>query len=251
VADEKTRARGAPERFDLGASYDEVGPELGHLYDAWQVDTGQAALEFHPSDRVQWAPSGDYELRVTCRRSHTTIRLWVDASPTPLPVQELATIFMWMGTSLQRVEYNSRVSTHLAPTPMRPLPTVSRRPCAPGVLALMAGVAWLHLTREPGHPSTGPVGEMSEVHDLLDAPSLTDTEGPDPMAVAYPLPTKPFRNQAASPCRPDLDEKEINGGCWVELSRTPPCVKVQAEYQGKCYLPVSKDRGRLPTTVEP
>jgi hypothetical protein len=46
---------------------------------------------------------------------------------------------------------------------------------------------------------------------------------------------------------------EINGGCWMELAQKPPCADVVAEYQGKCFVPVSKDRsgGRLPQSSKP
>jgi hypothetical protein len=35
------------------------------------------------------------------------------------------------------------------------------------------------------------------------------------------------------------------------LKRSPPCLDVQAEYQGTCYLPVAKHRGRPPQAAEP
>jgi len=251
VADEKTRQGGAPERFELGASYDEVGPELGSLYDAWQVETGEPAIEFQPSDRVQWQPSGDYEVRLACRQSPSAVRLRVHGAPNPVPSEELADIFLWMNAAFQRVEHNPRIRAQLAPSPVLPRTVVSRCPCAPVVLALLAGVAWLHLERQP-RPSAPALGdEMSGADAPLDAPYLTDSAPPSPPALAYPLPAKPFRNQAAAPCNPELWEEEINGGCWMALDRRPPCLKIHAEYQGKCYLPVSKDRGRLPSTVEP
>jgi hypothetical protein len=68
---------------------------------------------------------------------------------------------------------------------------------------------------------------------------------------SYPLPSQPFRNQAKAPCKTQVGEVEINGGCWVALEQRPPCYENRAEYQGKCYLPVSKDRGGLPQSVEP
>jgi len=45
----------------------------------------------------------------------------------------------------------------------------------------------------------------------------------------------------------------INGGCWVEVAKNPPCYEDQAEYQGKCYLPVSKTprQQREPQSIHP
>lgn len=42
----------------------------------------------------------------------------------------------------------------------------------------------------------------------------------------------------------------INGGCWGTLERRPPCHEEQAEYQGKCYLPVAA-KSRVPQSVKP
>ncbi|HYO55216.1 MAG TPA: hypothetical protein VEU50_20720, partial [Archangium sp.] len=50
---------------------------------------------------------------------------------------------------------------------------------------------------------------------------------------------KPFIDQAKAPCIPNEGEVEINGGCWVELAKRPPCYEKHAEYKGKCYMPVS------------
>jgi hypothetical protein len=68
--------------------------------------------------------------------------------------------------------------------------------------------------------------------------------------LAYPLPSRPFRNQAKAPCKPREGEVEISGGCWVALEKRPPCFENQAEYQGKCYLPVSL-RSREPQALQP
>ena len=45
-------------------------------------------------------------------------------------------------------------------------------------------------------------------------------------------------------------EVEINKGCWVALEKKPPCYSNQAEYQGKCYMPVRK-QDPVPQSVEP
>jgi hypothetical protein len=65
------------------------------------------------------------------------------------------------------------------------------------------------------------------------------------------MPKVPFPSQMAAPCSGRKTIVEINGGCWVETAQKPPCDDTgEAEYQGKCYVPVAKPR-RLPQSVEP
>jgi anti-sigma-K factor RskA len=85
----------------------------------------------------------------------------------------------------------------------------------------------------------------------LNAATLVQTEEPNSSGITYPLPTKPFGNQAKAPCKPRKGEVEINGGCWVELAKRPPCYDDQAEYQGKCYLPVAERPKPQPSAIQP
>jgi hypothetical protein len=95
-------------------------------------------------------------------------------------------------------------------------------------------------------------GVAVEVTDSPDAPDLlVQTTRPSPFAIAYPLPAKPFRNQAKVPCMPRKGEVEINGGCWVALEKRPPCHENQAEHQGKCYMPVAEREKPEPSAIQP
>jgi hypothetical protein len=85
----------------------------------------------------------------------------------------------------------------------------------------------------------------------INAPRLANVDESYEGPIAYPLPSKPFKDQAAAPCRPKAGEVEINGGCWVELAWRPPCTELQAEFQGKCYLPTSKKQDREPRSSHP
>lgn len=85
----------------------------------------------------------------------------------------------------------------------------------------------------------------------LNATTLVQTEDPNSSGITYPLPAKPFGNQAKAPCKPRKGEVEINGGCWVALEKRPPCYDDQAEYQGKCYLPVAERPKPQPSAIQP
>ncbi|WP_211241477.1 hypothetical protein [Cystobacter fuscus] len=123
---------------------------------------------------------------------------------------------------------------------------------AAGLALLALGLgAGLLLAGKPGHPPSPAPVELSDIRSEVDAPIVTGSAPPAPTSLAYPLPKKPFRNQAITPCKPELWEEEINKGCWMALDQRPPCLDVQAEYQGTCYLPVAKDRGRPPQSARP
>jgi hypothetical protein len=86
---------------------------------------------------------------------------------------------------------------------------------------------------------------------LRRAPGLIDIARSGATPIAYPLPSEPFDDQAKAPCYPKQGEVEINGGCWVELAKRPPCFDIQAEYKGKCYMPVSaRSRRREPQSLQ-
>ncbi len=75
-----------------------------------------------------------------------------------------------------------------------------------------------------------------------------------PRVVEREVPVRPATVRRApalinkASCIPHEGEVEINGGCWVALEKRPPCFNSQAEYKGKCYLPVS---ARSRNTREP
>ena len=186
----------------------------------------------------------------------------VEEASAPPDLSDVANLLVMTTASVTRVEDDARVRAHVASRP-RPgartaQPTPARRPpvglalAGLALTALVLGV-WLGRDRAP------------DSSEILWAERTTDTSGANPAgtlgksrypgtgAIAYPMPGKPFSNQATSPCYPELDESEINGGCWFEVARRPPCLKdVQGEYKGKCYLPISKDRGKKPgQAIEP
>jgi hypothetical protein len=241
VSDKREEERDE-EAFELGTLYEEVGPDLGRLYEARHVATGKPALTLLPGERMEWASEHDWEIGVVYRCKTGKVSLRMDQVPAAPKGPDLANIFVLSDAAVRRIEDNPRLAEHLASGP-RPRPWRTWRLPSLMALVLSAGIGCLWL-REVPRPS-------AEVPFEHPAPLLTDSEPSVPGTVAYPLPDKPFSDQAKAPCKPKLDEVEINGGCWLAMKRTPPCLDVQAESQGACYLPVSKHRGHPPPSAQP
>ncbi|WNG44362.1 hypothetical protein F0U60_09755 [Archangium minus] len=251
MANEKTGKDGGGGPFQLGRKYEEVGPELGSLHEARHVGTGSPALTLLPSERVEWQPEGEWRMRLSCQPAPPSVSLEVEQAPASGRVTELADILVLMTAAVKRVEDNPRVLAYLLGWRERPWARWGPRAVAGlSVLALGLGV-WLRVASGPEHLEPTSPGVDSQELFTTDAPDVVGSDASQTTEIAYPLPKQPFRNQAKAPCRAEADEVEINGGCWVTLERRPPCSVTQAEYQGKCYMPVSKDRGRLPQSVQP
>jgi hypothetical protein len=251
VANEKTGKDAGTEPFQLGRSYEEVGPELGCLHEARHVGTGRAALTLLPGERVDWKPQGPWRVRLSCEPQVPSVTLEVEQAPASVQVTELANMLVLMTAAVERVEDNARVQAHLERGRVSPrVQWVPRAAAGLAVLALGLGV-WMHRASGPEHLQPISPGVESTNPSPSDAPDLISAETSQPSTISYPLPSQPFRNQAKAPCKTQVGEVEINGGCWVALEQRPPCYENRAEYQGKCYLPVSKDRGGLPQSVEP
>jgi hypothetical protein len=174
----------------------------------------------------------------------------VEQAPATGGPEALAGLFGDLHRMMERMEWSDETRRHLM---RQPQARVKRRAAG----AVGVGVAVLVLFLVAAHWRTYTERPRSEQHvtggvaaQESGAPTLVDTGEVDTAVIAYPLPSKPFSDQAKAPCHPNLDEVEINGGCWVTLERRPPCRDNQAEYQGKCYLPVSA-RSRKPQSLQP
>jgi hypothetical protein len=263
MANEKGWKGGRLGSFHLSKRYKgrSVEAELGRLYEAHNIHTGASALVLMPGAGANWEPQESWEVRVSSRMDPPHLVLQVERAPTSGRIEELVDVLDLLTSALERVEDSAQVRAHLTGVPVSLLRRWagrtrrllrSRRGLVAGGLTVLAlgTVLWVRLSGGPEEHTTH--GVASEALSQLDAPGLIDTETPAATAIAYPLPEKPFRNQAAAPCKPNLDEVEINGGCWVTLERRPPCKENQAEHQGKCYMAVSKDRGRRePQSIHP
>jgi hypothetical protein len=108
------------------------------------------------------------------------------------------------------------------------------------------GPRWEALHQEAAQfaPDAG-VGDeaLSSVQDVPQAvlPAI--------LSLGRPMPTGPLKGQRRPPC--PRGDREINGGCWVEVAREkPPCGDTMFDYDGACFK-VSMDMPRQPTSEEP
>jgi hypothetical protein len=258
MADEKSGKGGGSGPFELGRCY-EVDARLGRLHEARNVATGTPALTLIPRDDVEWQPGGVCRMSLVYEPGRESVTVDVEQAPASVRTSDLTNLLVLMSAAFKRVEDDDEVDAHLASGPVRRLgpggppvrrgwPSMSWR-TATGVALLAAGIGvWFCSTRASKIPASDDfgiaVGNLPQREmDFVDRSKA-------PAAIAYPMPSKPVPKQAVAPCEADNGEVEINKGCWVTLEKKPPCGPRQAEYQGKCYLPVRKE-DPLPQSVKP
>ncbi|HEX5747131.1 MAG TPA: hypothetical protein VFZ09_12885 [Archangium sp.] len=266
MAEKKTWKGGRLGPFHLGKRYKNVGTDLGRLYAAHDVDTGNAALVVMPSDN---ADLESWRVRATSQAEPPYFALEVEQAPASGRLPELSNMLDLLTSAVERLEKNEEARAHLTGGAvstwkrwvgrMKRLLRSPRGPLLAGLAALiLGGLLWSRL----GGDSTGSDGKArgntgAGALAMTDpqAPTLVDLDPSDVPAITYPLPARPFSDQAKVPCFPKSGEVEINGGCWVALEKRPPCFENQAEYQGKCYMPVSakshEKKRREPHSVQP
>ncbi len=102
----------------------------------------------------------------------------------------------------------------------------------------------------PPEPLADDVGSAMALREAGESVSWTDLDDATPPTIGYPLPSEPLKGQATPPCLKGSVAVEINGGCWLQLKQDAPCGRGNAEYQGKCYVPVRKAPPE-PRSLEP
>ncbi|MCY1074850.1 hypothetical protein [Archangium lansingense] len=243
--------------FQLGKRHKHAAAELGHIHEARNVQTGAPALVMLPGSRPTWGPKKNWQVRASFQVTPPFIALEMERAPISGRLAELADLLTLLLAGLEAVRDNARMRAHLTGTPMgRRLGFPSLKRLAVAGLAVLAlgGGFWFGMgirsmespTPPPSIPGIGGLADYGRPSSFL-----VDGETRGPAGISYPLPDKPFSNQAKPPCRTGRDEVAINGGCWVALERRPPCHEEQAEYQGKCYLPVSTREPRPPQSLSP
>ncbi|WP_375771020.1 hypothetical protein NR798_08995 [Archangium gephyra] len=209
-----------------------------------------------PGPRPTWGPKKNWQVRASFQVTPPFIVLEVEQAPDSGRLSELATLFTLLLAALEAVRDNTRMRTHLTGAPMGQWmrrPSLKALVAAGLVVLVLGGGFWLASeTRPMGAPPPLPsTPGMSDLADAgISASFLADGEVQRPAGISYPLPDKPFSNQVRPPCRTKADHVAINGGCWIEIARRPPCDEEHAEYQGKCYIPIMK-APRPPQSLSP
>ncbi|EPX56552.1 hypothetical protein D187_007894 [Cystobacter fuscus DSM 2262] len=253
MANETSGKGGGRGPFERGGAYDEVGPELGRLHEAWDVETGKAVLQLLPTERVDWRPEGPWRVSLLCEPEPVAVTVRVEEAPASMPVSELADLLVLTSAAVTRVEDSERLRAHLASGQLPPRPAGGQRAghAAASRTGLLLGLSVWLLSSLPGSPAPHAREAATETFSRQEAPTFVDLSESELVVPSYPLPKEPFLNQMTAPCPRRKVVVEINGGCWVTLEQKPPCDDTDAaEYQGKCYMPVGK-RKKLPQSVGP
>ncbi len=266
MAEKKTWKGGRLGPFHLGKRYKNVGTDLGRLYAAHDVDTGNAALVVMPSDH---ADLESWRVRATSQAEPPYLALEVEQAPASGRLPDLSNMLDLLTSAVERLEKNDEARAHLTGGAvstwrrwvgrMKRLLRSPRGLLVAGLTVLVLGVLlWPRFSADstgPGSEERASTGAGALAVAGPQAPTLVDLDPSGASAITYPLPAKPFSDQAKVPCFPKSGEVEINGGCWVELAKRPPCYENQAEHQGKCYMPVSakshEKKRREPHSVQP
>jgi hypothetical protein len=243
--------------------------ELGRIYEAHNVFTDNPALVLIPSERAPMEPQEEWRVRLRSQAEPPYVALEVEKAPRSGRLSQLRGMLELLGTAVERLGDGEEARAHLTCVPMGPLEFLKYQTgrawqwmrarrwrtvvvCGLVLLSLRLFIHF-HVTERDRYIPY--VGNEALVHGaaVSRAPALINKAETGPGVIAYPLPDRPFIDQAKAPCKPNEDEVEINGGCWVELARRPPCREKQAEYKDKCYLPVSaSSRGtREPRSFQP
>ena len=245
--------------------------DLGRLYEAHNVLTDKPALVLIPSERAPVVePQEEWRVRVHSQAEPPYVALEVEKAPSAGQLSHLRGMLELLGTAVGRLVNDEDPRAHLTRVPMGPLELLWHLPghtwrwvrarrwrtVAAVVLMLLSLRLVIYLVERDIYMldqdwSTPPVAQWEAVRPITwnRAPALINKRSLSLGPVAYPLPQKPFIDQAKAPCKPDEGEVEINGGCWMALEKRPPCYVVQAEYKGKCYMPVSARR-REPQSLQ-
>jgi hypothetical protein len=231
--------------YQIGEPYQDIPEDLGLLYEAHHVETGEPALVVIPGPGDDWRIRTPWSVRTTNFTQPNALVLHLERPEqlkAPL-LHELALGHIRMAGALAGLDEQEATKAHVTSGPPPPSPRHPTRPWGlAGVgLALAVGLTLMLWPRAPELPKKS--GALEESVIFSDKP---DTTFP---LIAYPMPETPFKQQSRPPC--DLErEVEVRGGCWILHTKTAPCPRGTAENQGKCYIPVRKPDPQ-PTSVQP
>ncbi|WP_395856775.1 hypothetical protein [Cystobacter fuscus] len=239
--------------YRIGERYREVPEDECQLHEAHHVETGAPALAMIPPGGEDWRLPTPWSLRTTNFPDAGV--LIVDAEPgadAPVPTtHELALGAIRTAGALASLDASGETPARFA----RKSPPARARhqglcQALAGVgLVFAAGVVLMLWPDTPG-PTPAHLAHDGGLPFLPEEPIAFGNARPSsiPIAIGYPMPEKPFKQQATPPCIP-VTEVEIRGGCWIPHAQSAPCPRSTAEYQGKCYIPSRKEEPQ-PRSVE-
>lgn len=231
--------------YQVGERYRDIPEDEGRLHEARHVETGQPALVVMPGPEEDWSTHAGWSVRLSrfLRPDALVLHVEPPAGTVTPSFHGLTVDFIRMAGALASMDMRRDARAWFTSTPPSspPPPRTPPRGLALGGLALAVGLALLLGPRAAEPPRTSDTPDESIVFSQ-------GQPGGFP-AIAYPMPEKPFKEQRKPPCVPDL-EVEVRGGCWILHTRTAPCPRSSAEFQGRCYVPVKKPDPE-PSSLQP
>ncbi|MCY1082346.1 hypothetical protein [Archangium lansingense] len=246
--------------FHLGRRYKDIGTDLGRVYEADDVHTGASSVVVMPGQGADWEPTEAWRVRVSSHLVPPHVALAVEQAPSAGRVPELSAMLDLLTSAVERLEKRPEVRIHLTRARIAPWRRWTGRArrllrsrwplLAAGLASLAMGGVLLWSPSAPESNDRAALAGNDASHPTPPELSVVNGDGTVLAATAFPMPDKPYSNQAKPPCRPRQGEVEINGGCWVELTKRPPCEDT-VEYKGKCYAVVGARSPRPPQSIEP
>lgn len=243
--------------------------EVGRVYEAQNVLTENPALVVIPGERAPMDPQEEWRVRLRSQALPPYVSMEVEQAPGSGRLYQLRGMLELLVAAIDGLVNQEEARAHLTRLPMGPLEILcfearklhewlrarGWRPVVVCGLVLLLSMHVFIRFQEERDRDIPDVGNESPVYEATESrsPTMANEAAVGQEPIAYPLPARPFSDQARAPCKTEQDEVEINGGCWVELARRPPCRENQAEYGGKCYLPISaaSRRKREPSAIHP
>ncbi|MCY1082733.1 protein kinase [Archangium lansingense] len=223
-----------------------IGGGVGRLYEARNDENGNPALVLMPGPKGELRPKHDWQVRATSSVSPPYLSLEVEKSPGDGQLQELTWMLARWSTALETIDERPAAQAHLTGGAKEPRkhPRGHFRWLGGGLTA--AALLALAVLLWPRPIAPPPIEDSLE--ETLNLINKSEVSGGPIMGI--PMPDKPVKDQQKPPCDATRAEKEIRGGCWLELAEKPPCSKGMAEYQGRCYVAV-RAAPPVPTSINP
>lgn len=226
--------------YRLGKRLWKTDPELGRIYEAYNLETGAPALVLKPPRLNAWRLRQRWTVRAVGGSSPSFLALELENLAPGALLHELTRMFIRLAGMLAHVEEREETRALFSPRAPAPVAVPRRRRWLRGSLAtlgagaLVVGAVMLWM-RPPA--STGGLRHTGVAESVLNEQQAWAVQRSAVPTIGYPLPTTPLEGQQRPPCQQGT-EVEVNGGCWIQAKQDAPCAKGLAEHEGKCYVPV-------------